>query len=374
MFLWVVNEATSRVLCFQLNTLKITTPTGIIVPPVVEHTPSFPRGIVLNTTDGFKINTTLVRDKSTLIVSTKDGQILGWNVLVSQDKFISKYKATDGAQYTGLAMYDNYIYAPDFKNGKIDTFNSDFALQSKAAFPFNDPALTTSPYKPYNIAKIDVHLYVAYALSLNGQSVNGQGYGFINVFSATGVFLRRLVNKGGSLNSPWGLSDFTCSFNAHSYKKKCVNDGILVGNNGNGTIEVIDKISGKESNYLRDGCCEDLIIPGLWGLLPVNDKVIYSAGGDKLNIGILGFLQHCDNCKPKVKVQNIADALQGTLSIKEDLPLNTPLGVNLNGGFNVPQNPPTNYPLSPPLNPPLNIGAKSGKIKKKKNVNVCNCG
>jgi uncharacterized protein (TIGR03118 family) len=325
MFLWVVNEATSRVLCFQLNTLKITTPTGILVPPVVQNTPSYPRGIVLNNTDGFKIETKVVRDKSILIVCTRDGQILGWNGLVKQETFISKYIATDGASYTGLAMFDNYLYACDFVNGKIDTFNSDFTLQNKVVFPFSDLSLISSPYKPYNIAKIDIYLYVTYAINIGGSrnrptNVKGQGYGFINVFTSTGVLVRRLVNKGGNLDSPWGISDFSCNFYNKSYVKKCVNDGVLVANNGNGKLEVVNKNTGIESPYLKDCSCEDLVIPGLTGIVNINDKVIYSAGGDRGNIGYLGFLTHSDNCKQKVSVQTLADALQGTLGTITPIP------------------------------------------------------
>ena len=60
----------------------------------------------------------------------------------------------------------NFLYAADFANGTIDVFDSAFALQPAASFPFLDPTIPTAPgntFHPFNIQNIGGQLYVTYA-------------------------------------------------------------------------------------------------------------------------------------------------------------------------------------------------------------------
>ena len=58
-----------------------------------------------------------------------------------------------GHVYTGLAYANNgsgnFIYAADFANGTIDVFDSSFALQPAASFPFADPTIPTTMGNTY---------------------------------------------------------------------------------------------------------------------------------------------------------------------------------------------------------------------------------
>jgi hypothetical protein len=58
-----------------------------------------------------------------------------------------------GHVYKGLAYANNgsgnFIYAADFANGHIDVFNSSFALQTLASFPFADATIPSTPGNTY---------------------------------------------------------------------------------------------------------------------------------------------------------------------------------------------------------------------------------
>ena len=61
-------------------------------------------------------------------------------------------------------------------------------------------------FAPFNVYGIGPLLLVTYAKQdeAGEDDVKGPGNGFVDVFSAEGFFLQRLIS-GGHLNSPWGL-------------------------------------------------------------------------------------------------------------------------------------------------------------------------
>src|SRR6185295_9888954 len=72
------------------------------------------------------------------------GNIVGWDPNAPAAGSTTGVIASShpGHVYTGLAYANNgggnFIYAADFANGTIDVFNSSFALQPSASFPFAD--------------------------------------------------------------------------------------------------------------------------------------------------------------------------------------------------------------------------------------------
>src|SRR5262249_19953808 len=120
------------------------------------------------------------------------------------------FQATDGAVYKGLALAQvggqNFLFATDFHNGKIDVLDGSFHhvhLSNPPGFEnFADPNLPPG-YAPFNVALINGKLYVSYALQDDAKhdDVAGKGHGFIDVFETNGHFDKRLVS-GGDLNSP----------------------------------------------------------------------------------------------------------------------------------------------------------------------------
>ncbi len=185
-----------------------------------------------------------------------------------------------GHVYTGLAYANNgsgnFIYAADFANGKIDVFNSSFALQPEASFPFADPTIPTTPgntFHPFNIQAIGNSLYVMYAKvnPMTGLDEEGVGNGFVRRFNANGVRDLTFGINNGALNSPWGLAQAPASFGIFG-------GALLVGNfgEGNPSIHAYNPTTGAFLGTLQDESGLGIVIDELWALRFGND----GSGGD----------------------------------------------------------------------------------------------
>src|SRR5207245_830243 len=99
---------------------------------------------------------------------------------------------------------------------------------------------------PFNVATFNHLLYVSYAQQ-NAQKdgdVAGPGHGFIDVFDDFGDFLFRLVSHD-HLNSPWGMVIAPSNFGRFS-------GDLLVGNFGDGHINVYNPFNGRFVGVMRD--------------------------------------------------------------------------------------------------------------------------
>ena len=97
-----------------------------------------PTGIVFNATaSDFQVT----GGKAAFIFATEDGTISAWNPAILNDAQL-KFSSPDGAIYKGLAAgsvgANNFLYAADFHNGKIDVFDGAFA-PTNVAGNFTDP-------------------------------------------------------------------------------------------------------------------------------------------------------------------------------------------------------------------------------------------
>jgi uncharacterized protein (TIGR03118 family) len=214
------------------------------------------------------------------IFATLSGQIAGWNPGVGtlgpngvSTVTQTRFTAPDNAAYTGLATATlpastgTFLYAADFRNGKIDILNSNFAkvtsIPGGTSQPFRDPTLPQG-YAPYNIQSLNGKLYVTYAkVDATGKASAGAGQGFVDVFNVDGSpglpnGLVRLVSRG-SLNAPWGLAIAPASFGEFA-------GALLVGNNGDGTIDAFDPTSGLFLGTLLDPVGNPITNAGLWAL------------------------------------------------------------------------------------------------------------
>src|SRR5438270_7150459 len=119
----------------------------IIIPPPAgspSGTTSTPNGVVSNTTSGFVITVNGRRAPATLLFSTEDGTIAGWNPALSQTRaVIATDQSGNGAVYKLLTMGSaggaNYLYATNFHNGTVDVFDKDFAPHTFFTGQFTDP-------------------------------------------------------------------------------------------------------------------------------------------------------------------------------------------------------------------------------------------
>jgi uncharacterized protein (TIGR03118 family) len=237
-----------------------------------------PTGIVANATAAdFAVTNGVTTAGATFIFDGDAGKIAGWNPTVDATHAVTAFTAADGAVYRGLALARNagqqFLYAADFRNRKIDVFNRTFTKQttSATAFTFNDPAVPAA-YSPFNIWPVTTSpgttlLVVAYAQQTAAGSsgwVNGAGLGYVSIFDTNGQLQRQLVAAGGRLNAPWGIALAPGNFGTLS-------GALLIGNFGDGKINGYDLATGRYLGTIASSTGTAFAAPGLWGLYFGND-------------------------------------------------------------------------------------------------------
>jgi len=277
------------------------TPAALVVtipPPAGSPagTIATPTGNVFNSTSSFVVTKDGKSGRPNFIFATEDGTISGWSPGVDPTHAILAVEnAASGAVYKGLALGSNgagdFLFATNFHNGTIDVFDTHFTPASLAG-SFTDPSLPAG-FAPFGIANLGGQLYVTYAKqnAEKHDDVAGPANGFVDIFDTNGNLIRRLVTRG-RLNSPWGLAFAPADFGQFS------ND-LLVGNFGDGRINVVDPSTGDFLGQLRDRDNTAITIDGLWGLAfgnganagPTN-TLFFTAGIDDEAHGLFGSLRH----------------------------------------------------------------------------------
>jgi len=248
------------------------------------------------------------------LFSTEDGTISGWNPNVSPSAIIvvnhkekSVYKGLTVANAEVDGVVKTYLYAADFRKGRVAVFDSTFTPvhmryarshdddDKNEGRPFEDERIPEG-YAPFNVQNIGGNIVVAFAKQDDARhdEVPGTGNGYVDIFSPTGKLLLRLQH-GEWFNAPWGLALASSDFGANSHD-------ILVGQFGSGTIAVFDPITGKFKCMLNDANDQPIIIDGLWaiafgnGLLagPAN-SLYFTAGIDHEKNGLFGTITANEN-------------------------------------------------------------------------------
>jgi len=252
----------------------------VTIPSVVTGKAGTPTGVIFNSTTSFGANK--------FIFASLDGSINAW----ATGNLAIKVASQTGAVYTGLAMATNnsanFLYAANFKTGKVDVYDSNFISVSN--MPFADPNIPAG-FAPFNVQGINGMLYVTYAMQGAGGSVNGVGNGYVDIFTTAGVLVKRFASTG-SLNSPWGLALAPAGF-------ADVNESILVGNFGDGHINVFDTSGNFKGQLQSNG--STLAIDGLWaidffkgnvsGSGSTTDFLYFTAGPGGEKHGLFGYLK-----------------------------------------------------------------------------------
>ncbi len=280
---WVSDNGTNK------STLY-TGANGVAPPSIVGLVVSIPGGAptgqVFNDTTGFDLPGTTTPAR--FMFASEDGDITVWNGGTAA--VIAKH--VDGAVYKGLGLahspFGPLLLAADFTGGVVDVFDSSF---TKLDVPllFHDPNLPKG-YGPFNVTELGGKVYVTYAKidPVTGDDVAGPGRGFVDVYTNYGALISRLVSHG-ALNSPWGLAIAPADFGRFS------ND-LLVGNFGNGRINVYDPTTGHFLGALSTSAGNPIVIDGLWALIVGDpaaggtDSVWFSAGPDDEQHGLVGLL------------------------------------------------------------------------------------
>jgi uncharacterized protein (TIGR03118 family) len=268
--------------------VQTTPPSPVVVPSTSGTGLGSPTGITTNPS-----RTDFLVDGTAAIFlwATEDGGVAAWK---GGPSATVKFTAQDGAVYKGIALAGNgtvlRLYAADFHNGKIDVFDNAFA-PTNVPGGFVDPKLPAG-FAPFNIMNLQGNLYVAYAVREQGgdDEVAGEGLGVVDVFDADGFLIERVASRG-KLNAPWGMAIAPAGFGKFS-------NHLLVGNNGDGTINAFDLKDFNFAGQLHASTGGLLVIDGLWGLAFGNgvqhqptDTLFFTAGPGEESHGLFGKIE-----------------------------------------------------------------------------------
>ncbi|WP_186268907.1 TIGR03118 family protein [Burkholderia gladioli] len=264
----------------------------VTIPANAAGTAAGPTGIVFNKTAAdFQISANGgAASNAVFMWATDAGTIAAWSPKVLPTQAVNAYDdGAGGAVYKGLAIGvnggANVIYATDFHNKKVDTF--DRAFNKILVGKFVDPNLPAG-FSPFGIAAIGNTVYVSYAvLGSNGKTqVNGAGNGVVDAFDTAGNFVKRIAT-GGTLNSPWGMVIAPSNFGSAS------ND-LPVGNFGDGTVDVFDPNSNALIGALPNPDGSTFKQAGIWGMSFGNNaanqpsNTLFYAAGPTPTTGVYG--------------------------------------------------------------------------------------
>jgi uncharacterized protein (TIGR03118 family) len=242
-----------------------------------------PSGEVFNATPGdFK--------GDALILATEDGTVAGWQS--GAGAMLRVDESANGAVFKGLDVLDSpagrVLVVANFFAGTIELFDASYASVTLPGGAFVDVGMTPG-FAPHNVMVSGASVYVAYAKqdSMKHDDAAGPGNGLVDVFDATGAFLRRLVT-GGALNSPWALALAPADYSF-------LGGALLVGNFGNGAIDAFDPASGAPRGQLVVASGAPLSIEGLWGLrfgqdqpMESHTQLFFTAGPGGESHGVFG--------------------------------------------------------------------------------------
>jgi len=291
------------------------------IPSPTGATGGNPTGLVQNNTGSFKISVGNKSVPATFLIATEDGLIVAWNnqlgtnsVVVVNNSSSNTVPVPGGntsthAVYKGLAIVTDesgvpHLYAANFSGGVIDEFDGNFNYVKS----FTDPNVPDS-FAPFNVRNLRGRLFVTFAkqgLPDAEDDDSGPGRGLLDIFDADGTMLRRVVNEGGALNSPWGMVIAPQNFGKFSR-------ALLVGNFGDGRINAFDVLTGKWLGDFTRPNGDELTISGLWGLtfekeeVPGNEcdfhaqRLYFTAGPVGESHGLVGILRPVSPAFPPVE-------------------------------------------------------------------------
>jgi uncharacterized protein (TIGR03118 family) len=284
--IWIAANGTGSTTVYDSTGKTLLGPVAIPFGGV--HFGGAPSGVLFNTTTDFVIPAN--QQVAKFIFSTENGTIAAWSGGDSTLTVVDN--SAKSTVYKGIALANdgtgNFIYATDFRGGKIDVYDKSFTAVSR---PFSDPGIPAG-FGPFNIQNIGGQLYVTYAKLQAPENMDdqaGPGNGYVDVFNPNGSLIKRFASQG-SLNSPWGIAQAPAGFGLPLHS-------ILVGNFGDGWINVYDSTGIYLGPLLSNG--NPLVIDGLWALaFPVNtlpaadpNKLYFTAGPGDENHGLFGYLK-----------------------------------------------------------------------------------
>jgi uncharacterized protein (TIGR03118 family) len=281
---WISSEAAGVSVVYDAAGNEVLPPVSI--PSASANTGGHPTGSVFNTsTTAFMLPGGGV---SRFIFAGDDGVISAWGAGTAAERVVDN-SAT--ASYTGITIANDssgtFLYAANFKQSKIDVFDSTFAAANKT---FADPGLPEG-YSPFNIQNIGGQLYVMYAkLGSDGDEEKGAGLGYVDIYKPDGTLVGRFASQG-DLNAPWGVAMAPAGFLDGNNSNV-----ILVGNFGDGHINAYSPDAKFIGQLSSNGT--PIVIDGLWGIsfapssastIP-STRLFFAAGPNDEANGLFGYI------------------------------------------------------------------------------------
>ena len=306
---WVSDNGTGLSTLYDgaggIKPLVVTIPSG---DPKTNPTGN-PTGTVFHSGPGFALTN---GKPAVFMFVTEDGTVSGWNggtaaTIMVNTMGTSVFKGAALATFKNKQGMDvTYLYAADFRKGRVAVYDSAFQPvhfrndddhdgDHNDNDAFRDERLPQG-FAPFNVQNIGGDIYVTFAMqdAKKHDEVDGPGMGYVDVFSPTGHLLRRLEH-GWWLNSPWALAMAPGDFGPYSHD-------VLVGNFGSGMIAVYDGATGHFKDMLRDSSNSPIWIGGLWALSfgsggtsgPAT-SLYFTAGSDGEQHGLFGTITPVEN-------------------------------------------------------------------------------
>jgi len=301
---WVSDNGSGVATLYTAAGVQVSPPSPVTIFTPSGQTPgtASPTGQVFNSDPtAFAVSNGITSGSANFIFVTEDGTISGRsNSVDPSHSFLGVDQSGTGAVYKGLAIAtiagSQFLYAANFRAGHVEMYNSGFGFVKSFTDPSPPPVPIGTPpgqnWAPFNLRILNGQLFVSFALQAAGghDDQAGPGNGFVDVFNTDGTFVKRLINTGDPLNSPWGLDIAPAGFGPFA------ND-LLVGNFGDGTINAFDPNSGAFLGTLRDSNGDPFVIGDLWALVNGNNgagsnpnAVFFTAGLMEESHGLFGEL------------------------------------------------------------------------------------
>ena len=201
------------------------------------------------------------------IFATLGGTVAAWNGGLGTAGSIAVNmvdRSALKAAYTGMSLDTNatgtYLLLADFSSSVpgIEVYDSTWKPTTLSG-TFTDPKLPAGFY-PFAIHTIGSQVFVTYIQkNSSGRELVQAGNGIVDVFDLNGNFVSTAI-AGGNLNSPWGMAKAPATYGIYA------ND-LLVGNFGDGVINVYDPSTFGYLGQITDGTGTAINFPGLWEIL-----------------------------------------------------------------------------------------------------------
>jgi len=274
------------------------TGTVIVSNAPSQPAPGSPTGAMFN---GSPTDFLLAPGKQAIFIFvTEDGTVQGWNPGVSPNTVIKVDNsqvpdAANGAVYKGSTIGEvngkKFIFAANFRSGRVDVFDTNFKQVHLDDDAFDDDRIPEG-FAPFNVQGLGPNIYVTYAKqnAARHDPVGGAGFGFVDVFSTRGRLRQRLQHTD-SMNAPWGVVWATHDFGEFS-------NTILVGQFRGGNVSAFNPVTGRFLGNVLNPDGSTMLIDGLWALRFGNDgnaghgtTLFFTAGPNGEVDGLFGTLR-----------------------------------------------------------------------------------